>query len=508
MNRIRAKQSLKPFHETTFEWSDDSEPLSIPQVFNRPRFLHPSDLASLLILVVSLATHLYRLDQPSAVCFDETFFGNFTGQYFRRQHFIDIHPPLGKLVLFAGALIAGYNDSLQFTDETIGRDYPNDSYVGVRAVNALLSSFCPVLLYFTLRATGLSVTSSVVSSLMMAFEDSMIVEGRFILTDGILHCFVVLSLLALSLAVRYPGWKSLVFCGISFGLAISTKQTSWSLFAVAFCALFVGQLRFVTNGRLSLKFLFSVCWRVGFISLLSFGVLLAVFFVHIKVLSEPGEVSILVCPEMYPRRVEIWRDVCLHFGFFKQFFRLIKEMHATNMKVLGEDQLSSYWWEWPLMTSVPITFFWRENSTVRLHIQPFNGFFCLANAVVFVLLCFFIGLSSQSGLDNEREVLLQGVVFLFGFLSSLLPFALVPRILYLYHYIVPLVFLIGLVAFTLELLHLKHRKMALLADAMIVFASFCSFWKYRFWIYGLPLADQHSLMVWPSWQQPAHFDDG
>jgi dolichyl-phosphate-mannose--protein O-mannosyl transferase len=498
MMRRGTKQTLRPFHNAELEWSDDSDVASGTDLFQASSVFHIGDFGVIAILLASIATHFYRISFPNVVCFDEAYFGRFTDHYIRREYFLDIHPPLGKLVLFAGAVLTRYNGSLEIGEDSLAREYLNNSYIALRMTNAVFSCLCPLLLYFTLRILGLSVFPSAVSSLVMVFEDSLIIEGRFILTDGILHCFVLLALFALSVDVRFPSSATLIFCGISVGFAISTKQTSWSLLAVILSAFFISRLQ--TSATITLRFLVPICVRFAVIVGISFAVFILSFTVHITILSRPGRDSLNVCPEMRPNRTEIWDNVCQRFGFWKQFFRLTQSMHSSNMGVRDDDDLGSRWWEWPLMTANPINFFSGRTGVLLLHIQPFNGFFCLVNLALFILVWFFVGLSQRNDVDADRVIIAKGLIFVIGFLSSLLPFALVPRILYLYHYLIPLIFLIGLVAFPLELLYARFSRLAIAIGISIILSSLASFWKYRYWTYGLPGASNDSLNVWSHWK--------
>jgi dolichyl-phosphate-mannose--protein O-mannosyl transferase len=69
------------------------------------------------------------------------------------------------------------------------------------------------------------------SSLLLG-ESMLVTEGRFILTDGILHSFVVFALLSLSMMNIRGSSNSKYFAGILVGCSISIKDTSLSLVPV------------------------------------------------------------------------------------------------------------------------------------------------------------------------------------------------------------------------------------------------------------------------------------
>ena len=50
------------------------------------------------INVVAAAVRLYRLDYPTSVVFDEVHFGGFASKYIHGMFFMDVHPPLAKML--------------------------------------------------------------------------------------------------------------------------------------------------------------------------------------------------------------------------------------------------------------------------------------------------------------------------------------------------------------------------------------------------------------------------
>src|SRR5580765_4941186 len=61
----------------------------------------------LVLTVLSVATHFWRLFTPNAVVFDELHFKHFAGHYFDHTFYFDVHPPLANLLFAAVARMAG-----------------------------------------------------------------------------------------------------------------------------------------------------------------------------------------------------------------------------------------------------------------------------------------------------------------------------------------------------------------------------------------------------------------
>jgi dolichyl-phosphate-mannose--protein O-mannosyl transferase len=48
--------------------------------------------------------------------FDEVHFGKFASKYIKTQYFVDVHPPLAKLLITLAAFVFGYDGQFDFKD--------------------------------------------------------------------------------------------------------------------------------------------------------------------------------------------------------------------------------------------------------------------------------------------------------------------------------------------------------------------------------------------------------
>ena len=63
----------------------------------------------LLLFAIAAAVRFYDIRHPESVIFDEYYFGRFTNHYNEGSFYFDIHPPLGKLTMFAIGWLFNYN---------------------------------------------------------------------------------------------------------------------------------------------------------------------------------------------------------------------------------------------------------------------------------------------------------------------------------------------------------------------------------------------------------------
>ena len=108
------------------------------------------DLIIIFILTIfGCYSRFYNLEHPNEVVFDEQHFGKFINWYIRGEYFLDIHPPLGKLLMMASGLILGYNDNIDF--DRISAPYPDHTYMSLRILPALFGTLLIPLIFVCMR---------------------------------------------------------------------------------------------------------------------------------------------------------------------------------------------------------------------------------------------------------------------------------------------------------------------------------------------------------------------
>nr|CAG8580921.1 5956_t:CDS:2 [Entrophospora candida] len=124
------------------------------------------DSVNLIVLViVAMIVRLYKISQPTSVVFDEVHFGGFASKYARGRFFMDVHPPLAKLLITFAGLLGGFDGSFDFKE--IGKDYLESEvpYVAMRLMPAILGIFLIPISYLTMKYSGFSTTSAFLSSI-------------------------------------------------------------------------------------------------------------------------------------------------------------------------------------------------------------------------------------------------------------------------------------------------------------------------------------------------------
>lgn len=427
----------------------------------------------LFFTAIGMLTRIFRIQSPNTAVFDEVHFGNFTNWYLRGQYFHDIHPPLGKLIMAAVASFAGYQGEYQF-EQLTDKKYPTMTYVALRVTPAFFGALCVPLSYLTARAMGCRHFASFVAGILTASELMLIVEARFILSDSILHFFSCLSVFSIYLHDRVENWVTFFFQCICLGLVASCKYTSGGIVVLAL----VKQFLMKDSKRFALIRCMIIVFFVGIIHFSVFAIhLSALPYIPENHVSMPYSINQSLVVKMNPD----WEQRNKAPPMILRIISLIIYMFYTNALVGYSHPYASPWYSWPLFNSHWVLFWTSEGKHV----------ICMGNVLLWYPV--FIGVIGNiirklfNSCDGESfEILL-------GYLFSYLPFALVPRDCFLYHYAIPILFGIwGLVLFIERQLSATVRGfMFCLVSSMAVFGYFlwCP------WAYALTTPD-FNFMVW------------
>lgn len=248
------------------------------------------------LLLFACVVRLQKLSEPNSVVFDEVHFGGFSKKYVLGEFFMDVHPPLAKM-LFAGiASLGGFVGDFGF--EKIGDIYPETvPYALMRFLPAILGVFTVGFMYLTLRSSGCSPIICLMMGAAFTIENANVTISRYILLDTPMMFFIAASAyLAKKLENQTPfslGWyKALFGLAISLGLSVSSKWVG--LFTIAWVGAItvwdlwftIGDLTFSTKNVVKLFFV-----KLFVLLAVPFAVYMVFFKFHFDILKNEGEGS-------------------------------------------------------------------------------------------------------------------------------------------------------------------------------------------------------------------------
>ncbi|KAH9927864.1 mannosyltransferase 1 [Amylocystis lapponica] len=249
-----------------------------------------------LIVLVACAVRFFRLSQPNSIVFDEVHFGKFASKYIKSQYFVDVHPPLAKLLITLAGFVSGYDGNFDFKD--IAKVYEHVPYVAMRMVPAILGVATVPISYLTLRGLDCRATTALLASLFITFENGMITQSRHILLDSPLIFFTALTVFLWTgfcnedkhEPFTETWWAWLVLSGLSLGAVVSCKWVGlFTIATIGFSTirqlwLLLGDLR--VSPRLFIKHFLARALCLIAIPVVFY---MFMFWIHFLILQNPGD---------------------------------------------------------------------------------------------------------------------------------------------------------------------------------------------------------------------------
>lgn len=166
-------------------------------------------LATLLVAVLSALVLVPRLGSPAQPIWDEAYYLTSTQRYLERTAQFASHPPLGLMLIAAGALVVDDNRNLpvhrlaetkSVKDDDVPAGY---SYWGLRAASALFGVLGAALFFrLVLALNGGRLGAALAFSNLYVFDNALAVQFRAGHLDAFQSTFLLAALLVLAVAAR------------------------------------------------------------------------------------------------------------------------------------------------------------------------------------------------------------------------------------------------------------------------------------------------------------------
>lgn len=224
--------------------------------------------------------------------------------------------------------------------------------------------------------------------------------------------------------------------------------------------------------------------------------------IHLKL---TPELSLLDSPQICPinnfdNAEAQWKN-CTNVSLLKFALKYIKVTHDSNSKFPIVPGIPTRWWQWPLMGGHLIDYYDDHNfHRIFLHLNIFNSFLVFVSIFVSLYIIFNTLLNPEASFESLKNSI-SLLIFLFGYLSSLVPFSLVPRSTFLYHYSISLMFGFLMISSYLNILSHKYPILSYILSVLIIIGSVTSYVIYSPLIYGFELNNKklHRLMFRSGW---------
>lgn len=447
-----------------------------------------------------------NLGSPRAIIFDETYFIPTTQKYLNNVFFLEPHPPLAKLLITTGQLAwdPGIRPSEFITVEKVDKDWsPQWDITGYRFAPAIFATLIAPLVFLILSIFLERLLLALLFSLPVAFDNAIIVQSRAALIDSFLIVFGLASVLAFAYVSRRIDWRyrPLILLslgwGVMAGCAASVKLTGLAVLAlVGLYGLKLLWARQIRRG-LVVGIFFSLAFAVTYLGLWAVHFSVATHIIgkqdygiseeHKQILN--GEITV----DPITRFVVQMKDAV---DYQRRY-----EAGVPKLDLAKSDEIGSPWYWW-MVGGRAIDYRWetpdgKAHGYVYLLGNPMTWLISLLGVILgtsLVLIDLLFGVLAP----GQRQWLFSLVTLYWGYM---IPIMFIERVMYLYHYLLPMI--LGVLLFALVFMLARRipwnaRRLSL---AVILLLVIVAFWAYKPFTYNeLLTADQfRQLNIWPSW---------
>ncbi|MEK9184968.1 MAG: phospholipid carrier-dependent glycosyltransferase [Patescibacteria group bacterium] len=378
----------------------------------RDKYIYPVILA-----ILSFFTHFSFLNFPNQVVFDETHYGKFVSNYLNHSYFFDIHPPFSKLLATLSAYWGHFSSNFDFT--SIGETFTDPNFIYLRIIPAIAGFLLPLVIYFLAKQLNISTIGSFFTGAVVIFENSLLVQSKFLLIDGILLFFGFSTILFYLLYRNKKNIRWLVLSAFFLGATISTKWTGISFLAIC---LLIETISLIREKKLARLKNFAI---LLFIPILFY---IGTFAIHFSILTKSGEGNAFMSQNFKQK------------GFAEKFIELNVVMLNESQNLTTSHPYTSKWYTWPLMTR-PI-FYWEDPS---MRAGENQRIYSIGNPLVYwlgllaILTLFIHTIFRTKFFIRKRHAIM---FILFGYCINFFPYMFLTRITFIYYYLASLVFTI------------------------------------------------------------------
>jgi dolichyl-phosphate-mannose-protein mannosyltransferase len=180
-------------------------------------------IAVLGVLFFAFMCRFWGLSRFNEPVFDEVYFATYGYNYLKGIEFFDVHPPLGKYIIAIGLWIFQFLPLQQAGSGTEG--VATISAFGYRWIGAAFGTLIPLWVGILAYKIGHRISFGVIAGMLTALDGLLIVESRYALINTYLLTFGLLGLICFLMAVdrRHGRTFWLILAGIGLGACWSVK---------------------------------------------------------------------------------------------------------------------------------------------------------------------------------------------------------------------------------------------------------------------------------------------
>ena len=470
-----------------------------------------SFLLLFFLLLLGFFTYFYNYWNPPKQFWDENYHIASAQKYIDRVMFMEPHPPLGKMLIALGEVLLHPNkniDKSSFDRTDYIKHFPKGmSFAGYRLFPALFAWLNVALFFLILYELTRNDWLSFFGSFLYLFDNALIVHSRAAMLESIQLFFIFGAIWWF--VKKYDEPKSLkdyLILGIWSGFAIAVKANS----AIVLLLPLLWLLKDIRTIGIKLKeFVGAGVYVLG-----AATIFLGVFYLHFALGQKIVDHRTYAASPKYQQIIKshhtanpanFWVMLKDNLKYMENYEKGVPKL---NLCKPGEN--GSLFIGWPLGIKA-INYRWEKHGSqvqyVYLQGNPITwilGLIGVVLSVVLVLAVWIFGLPVKN-----RRTFEFIASFTFVYISYMIAVGQIPRVMYLYHYFIPLT--ISYILAVLVLYYLfeeqiqRGDKIVWSSLALIAAAIVFAWWFYSPFTYYKPLnTEQFNKRVWfDYWQLKA-----
>lgn len=410
-------------------------------------------LYSFLVLAFSFFTYFVQYNYPPSVFWDENYHIASAQKYIDGVMFMEVHPPLGKLFIALGEYLTQPNKNLdthKFTETDYIKDFPKDySFAGVRLFPSLFAWLSAIVFFFILYFLSKNPHLSAIFSALYVFDNALIVHSRGAMLEGSHLFFILLSILYFCYLIsKKHRVKNISYfiLGALIGLSVMIKATGAITFLL-FLFLFVydhrERFQYWRKNIFSLFKIFSTKLIVATIGISA--VFFPIWYIHFSLGNTVANDKFYSASEEY-KNIIAGGGTANPMNFMVMLRDNLKYMANYNkgvpkLDVCKPDENGSHPLVWPVGDK-SINYRWEKSDEgvhyLYLQSNPVIWF----SALIGVILSLVLIVSKfvyKLELKNKKTFYLL-ICFTAMYVSYMSIILRIGRVMYLYHYFIPLIF--------------------------------------------------------------------
>lgn len=464
----------------------------------------------LLILLLGTTTVSPGYNQPAELFWDENYHIASAQKYIDGVMFMEPHPPLGKMLLALGEYITQANQNVD-TKNLLKTDYlqngmkpKNLSFTGYRLVPVILMILTAVLFFFIVMNISNNSHIAFLSSLLLLFDNALVVHARSAMLESTQLFFMLAAILYFTLAIKKNRitLKTYLILASLIALVISVKVNGAILLLLLAFLFFYEQKEAIKNKKISQVLIRLVVTAP--LSILSIAMVFLLFmYAHIVSGSKIENNQTYKASPAYQELIT-QGDIYSPTAFIVALKDNLKFMSeyadgVPKLDICKDGENGSLAVGWPLGTKT-INYRWDKETidgkqqASYLYLQSNPLVWITSGIGVLLSVSLLIGRFVYNAPVKDESLFWWITVFSTLYVSYMIAIIQIDRVMYLYHYFIPLMFalinlpLIFSYIFSDELIKQpKHSYINLLIFTALVIASFIHFSPFT---YYQPLTEQ------------------